>query len=407
MRILHILDHSLPLHSGYTFRSRAILREQNALGWETFHLTGPKHTLSVRDAPPKERVDDILFYRTKPGQGIMASLPVVNQLSVIHALMQRMQEVIRLVKPDILHAHSPALNGVATIAAGKKNNIPTVYEVRGFWEDAAISHGTTQKNSLRYHLTRGIETWVLKHSDAVTCICEGIKNDLLARGITEDRITIIPNAVDSRRFMPNTQRDPELESTLGLSNKPVVGFIGSFYAYEGLKLILDAMPAILKYNPDVRALLVGGGQETNNLKEKAKAMGIDRQILFTGRVPHDQVERYYSLIDILCYPRIPMRLTELVTPLKPLEAMAQKKLVIASDVGGHHELIQNGCTGVLFKAGDADDLASKILFLYKNRKYWSKILESGRKFVEHERTWVRSVARYSPVYESLCTSEKK
>jgi len=399
MRVLHILDHSIPLQSGYTFRSMAIFREQKAQGLDTFHLTGQKH---LGNNELEEEVEGILFYRTKPEQSIFSRLPVINQLAVIQALKKRLQQIIPLVKPDILHAHSPALNGVAMIAIGKKLSIPTVYEVRGFWEDAAVSHGTSGVNSLRYKLARGMEFWVLKRADAITCICEGIRKDLIDRGIPKERITIIPNAVDPERFQVTSQRDFELESNFNLKNKPVIGFVGSFYAYEGLKLLLDAMPIILEHNPEVRLLLVGGGQEADRLRAKVKQKGLEKQVLFTGRVPNDQIARYYSLMDILCYPRLSMRLTETVTPLKPLEAMAQHKLIIASDVGGHRELIRDGETGVLFKAGDIDDFASKVIYMFDNRHEWQNMLLSGRNFIEQERTWARSVANYTRVYEKIC-----
>lgn len=402
MRILHILDHSIPLQSGYTFRSRAIFREQNALGWQTFHLTGPKHAAAATGNPPEELVDGILFYRTQPNENIITRVPVVNQLAVIHALKRRIVEVVEKVQPDILHAHSPALNGVAAVLAGKQLNIPCIYEVRGFWEDAAVSHGTSRNGGFRYHLTRGLETWVLKRVDAITCICEGIKRDLVQRGISERRISIIPNSVDTRRFQRAPERDPVLNSTLNLEGKSVLGFIGSFYAYEGLHLLLEAMPLLLKKNPNIMLMLVGGGAEAENLRMQAKRLGIGGQVIFTGRVPHDQVARYYSLVDILCYPRMPMRLTDLITPLKPLEAMAQYKPIVASDVGGHLELINNGETGTLFKAGDVVDLAEKITGLFDNQKEWPGMLTAARRFVENERNWTRSVAGYRPVYEKLC-----
>ena len=404
MRVLHILDHSIPLQSGYTFRSMAIFREQKAQGLDTFHLTGQKH---LGNNEPQEEVEGILFYRTKPEQSVFSRLPVINQLAVIQALKKRLQQIIPLVKPDVLHAHSPALNGVAMIAIGKKLSLPTVYEVRGFWEDAAVSHGTSRANSLRYKLARGMEFWVLKRANAVTCICEGIKKDLIDRGIPKEHITIIPNAVDPERFQITSQRDFELESSFDLKNKPVIGFVGSFYAYEGLKLLLDAMPIILEHNPEVRLLLVGGGQEADSLRAKVKQKGLEKQVLFTGRVPNDQIARYYSLMDILCYPRLPMRLTETVTPLKPLEAMAQHKLVVASDVGGHRELIRDGETGILFKAGDTADLARKVMYMFDNRSEWQNILVSGRNFIEQERTWAKSVAHYTIVYEKICKGERR
>jgi PEP-CTERM/exosortase A-associated glycosyltransferase len=406
MRILHILDHSIPLQSGYTFRSSAIFKQQQARGWTTFHLTGPKHALATENHVQQEMVDGLQFYRTAPFHGMIANLPLVDQLSIILALMRRLRAVAELIEPDILHAHSPALNGAAMLAVGRRLNIPTVYEVRGFWEDAAVSHGTSRERGMRYRLTQSLETFVLKRVDAVTCICNGIKNDLIRRGIPDEKITIVPNSVDPARFQINSQRDSDLESALGLSDSPVIGFIGSFYAYEGLHLLLDAMPYLLENHPQLKLLLVGGGQELNNLKAKVEEGGLQQAVVFTWRVPHDQIERYYSLIDIMCYPRLPMRLTELVTPLKPLEAMAQQKMVIASDIGGHLELIRDGNTGVLFKAGSARDLADKVLYLLDHREKWPAIVKSARTYIERERSWAASVARYAPVYEALCPNRQ-
>ena len=401
MRILHVVDHSIPLQSGYSFRSRAIFLEQRARGWETFHLTGPKHALAADGTAPEETVDDLLFHRTAPPRGAAARLPVLNQWAVVRALERRLGELVPRIRPDILHAHSPALDGVAVVRAGRRFGIPTVYEIRGFWEDAAVSHGTSRENGLRYRLTRGLETWVLRNVDAVTCICQGIREDLVQRGIPEERISVIPNAVDPGRFHAATRRDPELESSLGLAGKPVIGFIGSFYRYEGLMLLLEAMPAILNRVPEVRLLLVGGGQDAENLQQRAAQLGLEERVLFTGRVPNDRVARYYSLIDLLCYPRLPMRLTERVTPLKPLEAMAQQKTLVASDVGGHRELIRDGETGVLFRAGDAEDLAAKASRLLQHRESWPALQSAGRAFIEEQRTWPVSVAGYEPVYRGL------
>jgi glycosyltransferase involved in cell wall biosynthesis len=176
------------------------------------------------------------------------------------------------------------------------------------------------------------------------------------------------------------------------------GFIGSFYAYEGLALLLEALPGLLQQAPDVRVLLVGGGPQDRALKEQARALNIADQVVFTGRVPHAEVNRYYDLMDVLVYPRLPMRLTELVTPLKPLEAMAQGQLLIASDVGGHRELICDGETGVLFRAGDAADLTAKALELLAHPERWPALKANGRRFVEEERTWRNSVGRYRAIY---------
>ena len=245
-----------------------------------------------------------------------------------------------------------------------------------------------------------------KEADAVTTICEGLRNDLAERGVPAGKITVIPNAVDIERFPLGGDADPALRKQLGLDGVSVLGFIGSFYAYEGLDLLLSALPAILQ-RKDVKVLLVGGGPQESALKEQARQLGIADKVIFTGRVPHQEVNRYYDLIDVLVYARHSMRLTELVTPLKPLEAMAQGRLFVASDVGGHKELIRHGETGVLFKAGNAQALAAAVLDLLDNPKDWQRLKSNGRRFVETERNWKVSVACYQDVYGRLLNDQRR
>ena len=398
MRILHILDHSIPLHSGYTFRTLSILKEQRALGWETFHITGAKQ--GSRPAM-EEWVDSQHFYRTPPDTGMLAKLPLLNQKSVIDGLARRLREIIPIVRPVILHAHSPALNAIAALRAGREFGIPVVYEVRAFWEDAAADHGTTKEGSIRYRLTRAMETYAFKHVDAITTICEGLRADIVERGIPSAKVTVIPNAVDIKKFSIGDAPDEALKAQLGLAGARVLGFIGSFYAYEGLDLLLAALPRILDQVPDVRVLLVGGGPQDHALEQQARQLGIADKVVFTGRVPHSEVNRYYDLVDVLVYPRHSMRLTELVTPLKPLEAMAQGRVFVASDVGGHKELIIDGETGVLFKAGDPQSLADKVLELLNTPERWPLLKQAGRHFVETERNWNKSVSNYTSIYRRL------
>ena len=401
MKILHVLDHSLPVHTGYTFRTRNILKQQLARGWQTAQLTGSKHPL---DGPDPETVDGLLFHRTRGRSSLAAGIPVLNQLEVARGLSRRLDAVIEQERPDILHAHSPALDGLAALAAGKRHALPVVYECRAFWEDAAVDHGTTSAGSLRYRLTRALETYVFRHADAVTCICEGLRADIVARGVSQNRVTVIPNAVDIESFGGSAGYDQQLASEIGVAGKPVIGFLGSFYAYEGLDLAIEALPRMRAQIPDLVLLLVGGGPQESNLKAQSERLGLAGSVIFTGRVPHDQVQRYYDLVDVLVYPRHAMRLTDLVTPLKPLEAMAQRRVLVASDVGGHRELIVDGLTGRLFKAGDKEAFADAVVDMFAKRDQWDGFRRAGREFVENERNWQASVARYQTVYERLmCT----
>ncbi|WP_041718140.1 TIGR04063 family PEP-CTERM/XrtA system glycosyltransferase [Alkalilimnicola ehrlichii MLHE-1] len=399
MKVLHILDHSLPLHSGYTFRTAAILREQHRLGWETVHLTSPKHGVAAgADADREEWAEGLHFHRT-PHTPLR--VPGLGEWTLMDALTRRLHQVAAETRPDVLHAHSPALNAIPALRVGRRLGIPVVYEVRAFWEDAAVDHGTSRDQGLRYRLTRGLETRALRRADHVTTICEGLRQDIITRGIAPGRVTVIPNAVDAERFQLGGTADPALKAELGLEGCRVLGFIGSFYAYEGLDLLLQAFPRIHDQAPDVRILLVGGGSQAEALKAQARDLGIADQVVFTGRVPHDQVNRYYDLVDLLVYPRHSMRLTELVTPLKPLEAMAQGRLLVASDVGGHRELIRDGETGWLFPAGDPKALADTVLHTLARAADWPQVRANGRRFVEEERNWPASVARYQAIYRRL------
>jgi PEP-CTERM/exosortase A-associated glycosyltransferase len=238
----------------------------------------------------------------------------------------RLDGLVQAVRPDILHAHSPVLTAFPALRVGKRRGVPVVYEVRAFWEDAAADHGTSRAGGPRYRLTRALETRALRRADAVTAICEGLRGDIVARGIPETKVTVIPNAVDVTRFTPGGAGDPELRRSLSLDGKRVIGFLGSFYGYEGLDVLLRAVPRLASEDPDLRVLLAGGGPEDARLRALAASLKIEDRVRFLGRVPHEAVPRYYDLIDLLVYPRLHSRLTDLVTPLKPLEAMAQGRV---------------------------------------------------------------------------------
>ena len=395
MRILHVLDHGLPLHSGYTFRTRAILKAQMARGWEVACLTGVRHT---NPGPDPETIDGITFYRTPSSAGGPSPL---GEWREVRALSARLDGLVGAWQPDLVHVHSPVLNALAALPVARRRKLPLVYEIRAFWEDAAVGNGTGREGSLRYRLTRRLETHAARRADAVAVICEGLRGDLIARGIDRDKIVVAPNGVDMALFGTPLPPDPAFARSLGLDDAEVVGFIGSFYDYEGLDDLIAAMPLLLAERPKAQLLLVGGGPMEGALKAQAERSPAASRIHFTGRVPHEEVDRYYALIDILAYPRKAMRLTELVTPLKPLEAMAQRKLVAASDVGGHRELIDDNVTGTLFPAGDPAALAAALSGLFADRDGWEERRDAARRFVEEHRNWSSNIARYIPVYQKL------
>jgi PEP-CTERM/exosortase A-associated glycosyltransferase len=395
-RILHVLDHSLPLHSGYTFRTRAILKAQQAAGWEVAGITGVRqYQHGLVPGAPSQTVEGLTFHRTLAEANGPSPLREWREVSLLTEAILALYAEWPF---DILHAHSPALNGLGAHRASQRLGVPLVYEIRAFWEDAAVGNGTGTEGSAKYRLTRALENHVVRHADQVAVICDGLKNDLIERGVAASKIVVSPNGVDLELFGSPGPADAQLAATLGLTYKDVIGYIGSFYDYEGLDDLIAAMPMM---ESNAHLLLVGGGPMEEALRAQSAASLAADRIHFVGRVPHEEVERYYSLVDILAYPRKRMRLTDLVTPLKPLEAMAQGRLVAASDVGGHKELIRNGDTGTLFAADDPVSMARSLDAMLANRAGWDAMRDRARVFVEAERNWQTNIYRYEPVYHLL------
>ena len=394
-RVLHVLDHSLPLHSGYTFRTRAILKAQQAAGLDVRGITGLRH---LNPGPAVEAADGLTFHRTK---GTASGPPGWREWREIRQLAHAIDTLCDQWRPDVLHAHSPALCGMAALQVARRRGIPLVYEIRAFWEDAAVGNGTGHEGSAKYRLTRSLENRVVAGADAVVTICAGLRNDLIARGVAAERISLSPNGVDLAMFGDPPAADSALAAELGLSGGPVIGFIGSFYDYEGLDVLIAAMPQLVAAQPQARLLLVGGGPREDALRVQAENSPVADAIRFVGRVPHHEVERYYALMDIMAYPRKASRLTDLVTPLKPLEAMAQGKIVAASAVGGHRELITDGVTGTLFAPDDPAACATALARLLADPGTWDALRANGRAHVRADHDWARNVSRYLRVYQTL------
>jgi PEP-CTERM/exosortase A-associated glycosyltransferase len=398
-RVLHVLDHSLPLHSGYTFRTRAILKAQERAGLEVRGITSQRHNHEADWTSTEETFDSLTFHRTV---GTPSGPVGVSELREISALRDAILELAKEWRPDVIHAHSPALCGSGAMRAARKLGVPFVYEIRAFWEDAAVGNLAGTEGSVKYRLTRGLETQIAQGADAVFTICNGLRDDLIERGIPGGKIGVMPNGVDLTLFGEPGPRDDALGVELGLApDAPVLGYIGSFYDYEGVDDLIAAMPILRQSHPDVRLLLVGAGNMDKAWRAAAAALPEPEAVVFTGRVPHDQVERYYSLIDVLAYPRKASRLTDLVTPLKPLEAMAQQRLVAASNVGGHRELITHGQTGVLFEPDDPAACAEEIGELLDRRADWELLRANGLSHVKEKHDWHLNVRRYLDVYHIL------
>lgn len=306
-------------------------------------------------------------------------------------------EVVRRERPDIIHAHSSYANGLAALHASRRTGIPAIYELRTLWGESAVVEDGLSPRSLKYHAVWQLELTVMRNAARLVAISRGIRDAIVERGIDQGKIDIVPNAVDTTVFFPRPP-DVALVHALGLAGCFVVGFIGSLRRLEGLDLLVEAFKELWRREPRARLIIVGEGPERSRIEPLAREAGLEEAVRCTGLVPHGEVLRYYSVMDVLVYPRIDARINHTVTPLKPLEAMAMGKVCLASDVGGLRELVEDGVTGLLFAHGDIRNLVKKLLLLATHKDLRDQLAARGLSNVRKQREWSIIASRYPDSY---------
>lgn len=400
-KALYLLHGSLPEASnGYATRSHGLLTGMVRAGWDVDALTRPGFPYDlppVAGADPQERevVGEVSYYRTSAGPVSMEPLQdYVAQYT--DAVVRR----ARTVRPFVIHGASNHVNGLAAVSAARRLGIPSVYEVRGLWEITRASRNPGWAYSDRFRVMKRLETDAAQAADHVLAITGALKDELVSRGVDEAKISIVPNGVDSSRFEP-LPRDVQLSQELGLDGRRVIGYVGSVLDYEGIGLLLEATQLLATHRADFWVLVVGDGAERERFEQEAAERGLGELVRFTGRVPHHDVERYYSLIDITPFPRLPLPVCEMVSPLKPFEAMAMGKAVVASDVNALAEIVDDGVTGLLHTKGDPASLARALERLLDEDALAATLGAAGRQWVRSERDWTVIAERVSDVYRSL------
>lgn len=402
LRVLHVLDHSWPVHTGYSIRSLHLIAAQYRLGLRPQALTGPLQMVDDPDAV--ETVVENISYRRTPFRGkfsewaISRRRPILREAVVVRLIRNRILELTANESVDLIHAHSPALCGLGALQAARSKGIPFVYELRAFWEDAAVDQKKTAALSLRYRLSQKLENYVVHRADSVVGIAQSILDELKKRRTDPAKLFHVPNGVDVEKFSP-VSRDEGLAARLGLGGEPVLGFIGSLYRWEGVAWLVHAVAELRGRGTACKLLIVGDGEEMPAVREAVRQLNAEDFIQVLGRVPHGEIERYYSLVDVLVYPRHSIRLTELVTPLKPLEAMALGKAILGSDVGGIRELVEPEKTGVLYRADNVEDFCVQAKRLLSQTSLQCKLGEEARKFILREKDWNVLAQRYIDVYD--------
>ncbi len=287
MHILHLLHHSIPLDSAYSRRTKAILEQQAKLGWRTTQLTGCGQGL-MRSA--QEEVDSMRFHRTAPLTFPLKSLPGINRLVEMRQLAKQAGKIVSVTPPDIIHAHFPAQVGLPALILKKRCRIPLVYEMQAYFGSSELDRSIGYAKLKTSPLRRAMERYVMRHADALIATSEAFARAMLDMGVAESKIWVVPDGINMDRFQSRGSPVIErLKRGLGLENKLILAFIGPLMRYEGVSMLLQAMPRILLKYPDTCLLLVGDGPELDRLVHEVKRLEIQSSVKFIGTVTTAQI----------------------------------------------------------------------------------------------------------------------
>ena len=404
-RIVYVLHNSLPFNSGgYAARAHGLMRGVAELGWDVHVVTraGYPHDRGILPEdghPDMELIDGITYHRMYELEEGYGQVRLQRYFEVYqHHLAKKVVEL----RPSVIHAASNHLNGLVGNAVAAHFNLPSIYEVRGLWEITRISRQPAFEDSTYFQMMVKMETQACREATGCLAITRGLIDEINRRLGQPREVGYLPNGVEIERFSPRGP-DEELRAKLGFPPEAVViGYIGSIVSYEGLDLLMEALPHVkAATNMPFRVLIVGDGAYMDRVMDACKENALGDVVTFTGRVPHEEVEAYYSLVDIAPFPRLPQPVTELVSPLKPFEAMAMEKAVIASDVHALTEIVQHEHTGLLFEKGNAASLAEVMLRFIDDRELRAECGSKARIWVEEERDWSSISSTLDQTYLSL------
>lgn len=403
-KVFYLLHNSLPYNSaGYATRTHGLLSGLNRAGWDVDGVTrlGYPYDMpgnaELPDVPARDEVDGVDYLRLLAGREIEKKNPLYFY---VERYRTALQELAKRERPAIIHAASNHWNGLTAVAAANELGVPSIYEVRGLWEVTRGSRNPEWTKSNMFHYIARMEADAARGATKVFTITNALREEMIARGVDGDKITVLPNGVDSSRFTP-IGRDEALAHQLGVHDKTVIGYIGSILDYEGLELLIDAAAELAAVRSDFHVLFVGDGAELERFQDRVRNDGLASVVTFTGRVPHEQVERYYSLVDIAPFPRLPLPVCEMVSPLKPFEAMAMGKAVIASDVAALAEFVTPGVNGLLHTKGDARSLQAELARLLDDPDLRRRTGAQAREWVVANRDWTQISRTVAEAYEEL------
>ena len=397
--LMYVAASSFPHHiTGYAARTHSLVKAIGRAGWRVETVTRPGYPADRNDSQAMTgreasfETDGVVYTRLA---GPPSNTTPYDEY--VEAASRSLFSHIEKCRPALVHAASNYLNASPALAAARRAGLPFLYEVRGLWELTNAARAPHWEGSERFELQRQQETFVAQQADAVIAISEGLRRELVARGVDERKIAVVPNSVDPQVFSPRP-KDERLQMSLGLGERRVLGFLGSMTGYEGLVDLVSALSRLRKEGIDVCALLVGDGPAFREVREAARDHGVEEHLIMPGRVPHADAPRWYSVMDVAVYPRRPARVTELVPPLKPLEAMAMELPVVASNVSAISETVIHGSNGFLFDKGNVNELISVLGGVLDRPDQSRAIGRAARADVERRFTWARAAESLGLVY---------
>ncbi|MBF0752634.1 glycosyltransferase [Jeotgalicoccus nanhaiensis] len=396
--ILFVLNKAMPAVNGYTIRTNEIVSRVQKYGYRPVATSrlgwSPEH--ENYEKPGLDDGDYRTYYIDRSDKYLTNRTPLRKYFNVYR---DELLKIVLKEKPAVIHAASNFQNAMPALQLGNQLNIKTIYEVRGMWHHTQTSKVPEFLNSDRFNMQEHYEVLCCQLADEVIVISESLREYLILKGIPAEKITVLPNGVDSKKLSP-LEKSENLIKRYQLDDSIVLGFIGSITNYEGIELIIDTIQSLNKknhYNRRFKFLVVGDGQHRAALQRKVLDQNLSEDIIFTGKVPFETVKDYYSVIDIAPFPRLDKLVCQLVTPIKTYEAMAMGKRVIVSDVNALKEMVIDQVNGVYFKADNQQSFEEAVISVLNNEA----IGESAREWVVENRDWKVLLKKLVKVYEKL------
>jgi glycosyltransferase involved in cell wall biosynthesis len=404
-RVLHLLTNSLPhTQSGYAQRSHSILIAQQEAGWETLAVTRLGYPVLVGKlgADRDDLVDGVRYRRL---------LPARLSATACGRLQQQAEETLRLAqefRPSVIHTTTHYVNGLVARAVAEALGIPWVYEVRGQLADTwASTRGPEARESERYGLFQDRESEIMRSADLVITLGQAMKENIVAAGLPEGKVIVAPNAVGGD-YLAEPGDVSEARNQLGLEqDAQIIGTVSSLVSYEGLDDLVAAFALLAPSHPQLRLLIVGTGVALPSLQEQARRSGFGHRITFTGLVPRERAKIYHQALDIFVVPRKNLEVTRSVTPLKPVEALASARPVVASALPALAEIIDDGRTGLLVAPENRAALADALASLLARPPLRRVMGTTGRKRVLATRTWAANAEVCLQAYGALATEKSR